>query len=78
MGHQGRFALASLSAGYEFRKKTIAGTHGNERDAPTAAIRSTEIEPAGSTPERPLDAYRNQLTDDVPNRLVEFRCDAPR
>jgi hypothetical protein len=34
MGHEGRFALASLSAGYEFRKETIAGTHGNERDAP--------------------------------------------
>jgi hypothetical protein len=38
MGHEGRFALASVSAGYEFRKETIAGTHGNERDAPKAAI----------------------------------------
>jgi hypothetical protein len=25
---------SELSAGYEFRKETIAGTHGNERDAP--------------------------------------------
>jgi hypothetical protein len=38
-GQEGRFALASLSAGYEFRKETIAGTHGNERDAPIAAVR---------------------------------------
>jgi hypothetical protein len=38
MGHEGRFAVASLSAGYEFRKETIAGTHGNGRDAPLAVI----------------------------------------
>jgi hypothetical protein len=47
-GHQGRFALASLSAGYEFRKETIAGTHGNE----TRRFRPFEksaIEPPGST-----------------------------
>jgi hypothetical protein len=47
LGHEGRFALASLSAGYELRKETIAGTHGNERDAPIAAIPTTAAETAG-------------------------------
>ena len=44
------------------RGSTFASAHADGRGAPTAAIRSTAIEPAGSTPERPLDAYRNQLT----------------
>ena len=39
MGHEERFLPPSLSARYEFRKETIAGTHGNERDAPTPVVR---------------------------------------
>jgi hypothetical protein len=53
-GHQGRFALASLSAGYEFRKETIAGTHGNERDAPIPAVRKERHRAAGFDPEQPF------------------------
>lgn len=44
MGHEGRFAPPSLNAGYEFRKETIAGTDGNERDAPKPAIRLSWVE----------------------------------
>jgi hypothetical protein len=53
-GHEGRFAPPSLSAGYEFRKETIAGTHGNERDEPIPAVRRTAIEPRDSTLSRPI------------------------
>ena len=51
-GHERRFALASLSAGYEFRKETIAGTHGNERDAPSAVIPALAPERGSSTQSR--------------------------
>jgi hypothetical protein len=49
MGHEERFPPTGLSAGYGFRKETIAGVHHNERDPPTPAIRGTEIERQGST-----------------------------
>jgi hypothetical protein len=39
MGHEDRFPPPELSACYGFSKQTIAGTHGNERDAPTPAVR---------------------------------------
>jgi hypothetical protein len=38
MGHKDRFLLPRLNARYEFKKETIAGTHGNGRDAPIAVI----------------------------------------
>jgi len=56
LGHEGRFAQPSPSAGYEFRKETIAGMHGNERDAPTAVVRVTVIKPPGT---RLLNKKRN-------------------
>jgi hypothetical protein len=34
LGHEDQFLPLSLSAGYGFRKETIAGTHGSEQDAP--------------------------------------------
>ena len=37
MGHEERFPLTRLSAGYGFRKETIAGTRRNGRDAPKPA-----------------------------------------
>jgi hypothetical protein len=39
MGHEDRFPLIGLSAGCRFRKETIAGMHGNERDAPFTVVR---------------------------------------
>jgi hypothetical protein len=47
--YEGRFALASPSAGYEFRKETIAGPHGNGRDAPSAVIPALAPERGSST-----------------------------
>src|SRR5690242_19565319 len=35
MGHQEGFPPPGLTDRYEFREETIAGTHRNERDAPT-------------------------------------------
>jgi hypothetical protein len=34
VGHEERFPMTWLSAGYGFRKETIAGMHRNGRDAP--------------------------------------------
>jgi hypothetical protein len=50
-GHGERFAPPTLSAGYEFSKETIAGTHGNEQDAPTADIAAGRQDRLGSTQE---------------------------
>src|SRR5438105_1170947 len=38
-GHEERFPPTRPSAGFEFRKVTIAGMRRNRRDAPTAAAR---------------------------------------
>jgi len=48
-GHKERFPPTRLSAGYGFRKETIAGTRRNGRDAPIPAGREAEIERQGST-----------------------------
>ena len=45
MGHEERFPPTRLSAGYGFRKETIAGVRHNERDAPISAIFRPPIEP---------------------------------
>jgi hypothetical protein len=37
-GHEEWFPPANLSAGYRFRKQTIAGTRGNDEDAPKPVI----------------------------------------
>jgi hypothetical protein len=43
MGQEERFPPIRLSAGYGFRKETIAGVRHNGRDAPIPAVRGTEI-----------------------------------
>jgi len=48
-GHEERFPPTRLSAGYGFRKETIAGMRRNGRDAPIPAVRGTAIEPLEST-----------------------------
>ena len=40
-GHEERFPPTRLSAGYGFRKETIAGMRRNGRDAPKPAVRRT-------------------------------------
>ena len=39
-GHEESFPPPQLSAGYEFRKETIAGMGGKEEDAPKAVLHS--------------------------------------
>ena len=48
--HEERFPPTRLSAGYEFRKETIAGMRRNGRDAPIPAVRCATIEPPEWTP----------------------------
>ena len=43
MVHEERFPATRLSAGYEFRKETLAGTRRNGRDAPLPAVRGTAM-----------------------------------
>jgi len=40
MAHEERFPLTRLSAGYGFRKETIAGMRRNGRDAPIPDLRA--------------------------------------
>ena len=54
IGHEGRFAPPKLNAGSGFREETIAGTHGNERDAPIPADRGVTIEALELTLSSPL------------------------
>ena len=44
-GHEERFPLTRLSAGYGFRKETITGMRRNGQDAPKPAIRRDERNP---------------------------------
>jgi len=44
MGHEDQFPLRRLTARSVIRKRTVAATRGNGRDAPKAAVRGTEIE----------------------------------
>ena len=41
MGHQDAFPRPGLSVRCRFSQGTFAGTHGNGREAPTAAVRRT-------------------------------------
>jgi hypothetical protein len=67
MGHEERLPPTRLSAGYGFRKETIAGVRHNERDAPIPAIRvdtidrlkSGRLSDAGPIPSRPLAPGRH-------------------
>ena len=38
VGHEDQFQPPRLSASSRFRKETIAGSHGNEQDAPKRAV----------------------------------------
>jgi hypothetical protein len=49
MGHEDAFPRPRLSACCRFSQGTFAGTRGNGRDAPIAAICERRIELAGST-----------------------------
>ena len=49
MGHEERFPPTRLSAGFGFRKETIAGMHRNGRDAPISLIPATPTKPPDST-----------------------------
>ena len=52
MGHEERFPPPRLSAGYGFRKETIAGTRRNGRDAPIRVIRLSCSERVKPDPNR--------------------------
>jgi hypothetical protein len=55
-GHEEWFPPANLSAGYRFRKQTIAGTRGNDEDAPIPAVRANTIDRLKSTRSGPTRA----------------------
>jgi hypothetical protein len=54
IGHEERFQPTRLSAGFGFRKETIAGMRRNGRDAPIPAVPVKEIRPPESTHSGPL------------------------
>jgi hypothetical protein len=56
-GHEDQFLVPGTSPRYGFRKETIAGTHGNEQDAPIAAVGLLVIT-GQRDPNRPLRATR--------------------
>jgi hypothetical protein len=45
MGHEDPFPPPRLSARYVIRQETFAGTHGNGRDAPIAAVPRSRVKP---------------------------------
>jgi hypothetical protein len=47
MGHEDQFPLCRLNARCVIREETFAGTHGNGRDAPIAAIDTCASKPVG-------------------------------
>ena len=47
-GHEERFPLTRLSAGYGFRKETIAGVRRNGRDAPKADLAGGNLKQSAS------------------------------
>src|SRR5262245_56391982 len=56
-GHEEWFPPTRLSAGYGFRKETIAGVRRNGREAPMPAARAIVIELAASNPKLPFAAH---------------------
>jgi hypothetical protein len=53
MGHEERFPSTRLTAGYGFRKETIAGVRHNGRHAPIAVVGGTTIGRLKSTQSGP-------------------------
>jgi hypothetical protein len=52
LGHEEQFSPPTLSARYVIRQETFAGTNGNARDAPEAAVRwSTSEQPEATLPD---------------------------
>jgi hypothetical protein len=62
-GHEERFPPTRLSAGYGFRKETIAGMRRNERDAPISAVRVRTFGRFLSTPNDHLPDARHPRCD---------------
>jgi hypothetical protein len=50
MGHEERFPPTRPSAGYRFRKETIAGMRRNGRDAPIAVIGPPQMSALRASP----------------------------
>ena len=49
MGHEDQFPLRRLTARSVIRKRTVAATRGNGRDAPIPAVHATTTEPLEPT-----------------------------
>ena len=62
MGHEERFPPPRLSAGYGFRKETIAGTRRNGRDAPIRVIRLSCSERVKPDPDRSFIPRENLVS----------------
>jgi hypothetical protein len=85
MGQEERFPSTRLSAGYGFRKETIAGVRHKERDAPSASNRADDRVPGAGVfqmPERvgmPVNSYRLRKSSLPPgNRGANVKARARR
>jgi len=56
MGHEERFPATRLSAGYGFRKETLAGTRRNGRDAPIPDFPALALETGRTDALRTFDS----------------------
>jgi hypothetical protein len=72
LGHEAAFPRPRLSAGFGFRKETIAGMRRNERDAPIPDLRSTDGARSGHAPiaARPSDLGSFVLMVPIDNRML--------
>src|SRR5690348_10355769 len=68
-GHEERFPPPRLNGRCRFGQATFIGTHGNERDAPIAAIHLIEAGPSGSLSKGALNRRWRKAT--------EFALDEP-
>jgi hypothetical protein len=68
MGHEERFPPTRLSAGYVFRKETIAGVRHNGRDAPEAVVSVTAIGTGEFDPDAVLHSNHRMTQPVTPPR----------
>jgi hypothetical protein len=79
LGHEDQFPLRRLTARSVIRKRTVAATRGNGRDAPRAAIRLLPLKPA-RFPHFYWNGIANRINKGdiaaVPQQAATCRCEA--
>jgi hypothetical protein len=66
-GHEDQFRPPSLNGGCRLAEATLAGTHGNEQEAPIPAVRGTATEPLEAT----LSGFRHRRPE---ARISDLPC----